>query len=1191
LAFLHNSLPDRGDSTPTEGIKMSKSFPMGALYLSGMLLLAFATLAQGATADAEVILVIGKAEVRETSSGEWKQVKVQQQLPPGASVRTGDASQMAVLLKDQTQIRVNQQSTMKFKAVDEPGQETTVDLIQGRIWAQVKRALYAVTAAVGPKRALKMSTPTATIGIRGTDWDVEVGENGKTTVTVLSGEVDMSNDFGRVAIGSNEQAIAEAGKAPVKRLLSNARDRVQWVTAYRPAPGRWVKAPAGSLAGYAKAIESGNYGPALKGLEAEAGTSPQARLLLADLYLFFGRAEDSIKLLARDDSAMAAALRGRALTVAGRLDEARSVLAGAVTRHPGEIEPALALADLARLQGNADEALRLFSDVAAAQPASSEAWFGVGRIQNEKENIKPARGALDQAIRLAPDASGYYGERATLEALSGDYAAARAAFAEALRRQPDDYLAWTGLGILQLKTGQAEAALESFLKAGVLEPRFARAQLYAGVAYYRLENNKAAIESVKRAAEIDPKDPLPYVMLGVIHGDSLELRAATDAARAAQERMPNLKSMNQIANNQKGSANVGSALAAQGMEEWARAYATSTYNPFWAGSALFLADRYSDGFNKNTELYKGFLADPTVFGASNRSSSLVQTPGHYGSVAYIGSRADFSQQAIQGKLNGLTNENVPFAYSLTAELADGHDARPNRNTFQADGSNLTVGLGAKPSYELGLFYFGNNTDVKGHFSDPALLPEANLKVNVTRHDAGASYRLDPTSQIWFKLGDGSQKTGLSGSQVDTATAAGLTIAGGVLTTSPAARLDRNDVKVEQNDQQFRHSFEPARATRISWGVADSHDRMTLGRDQTFTATTGFCVLLGSTPGCVPVPKMHTTVDRDLRSTGAYVSATHAYSNGVDLQFDAHYQHTRASATVVEDAEVLDGRVGGGAPIIALGTARAVTREQEAFRELNHRFGIHFAPTPGMDLRAAYQRWRRPFGTGSLGITETSGIPVEDRLVDSGGLLTRTKARIDWQYDARRLVQFSADHRQVNNLQSAASAYFRQFGLTELAALRARKPVFDEAFDEFEKTPVFGQGEVTTGGAAINWLMTDDVSVAARYLNSSSRNTAAAAALAGKAVPYIPRHFMNLSAFWQVGGRWLLSGVANYRSQRFTDEANTLPINAGWVFGLRAYWESDDKKWSVEAAANNLHSDKNSAVERNAQLILNSTYRF
>lgn len=1171
---------------------MENSLARWAINSICILSMAVPAAALAADADAEVILAIGKAEFRESATGEWKQVKVQQQLPPGATVRTGDASQMALLLKDQTQVRVNQQSTLQFKAIDKPGQETTLDLIQGRIWGQVKRALYAVTKAVGPTRSVRMNTPTATIGIRGTDWDVEVGANGTTTVTVLSGEVEMSNDFGRVSVGSNEQATAELGKPPVKRLLSTARDRVQWVTAYRPAPARWVKAPAQSLVPVVRAIEAGDYGPALKQLEADARSSADARLLLADMRLFLGRADDAIELLAKDESAMAAALRGRALTVAGRLDDARKQLAAAVSRYPGEAEPALALADVARLQGNADEALRLFSDVTAAQPKSSEAWFGVGRIQNEKENIREARGALDEAIRLAPDASGYHGERATLEALSGDYAAARSGFAEALRRQPDDYLAWTGLGILQLKIGQTEAALESFLKAGVLEPRFARAQLYAGAAYYRLENRKAAIESVKRAAEIDPKDPLPYVMLGLMHGDALELRAATEASRAAQERMPNLKSLNQIATNQKGSANVGSALAAQGMEEWARAYATSSYNPYWAGSALFLADRYADGFNKNTELYKGFLLDPTVFGASNRTSSLVQTPGHYGSIAYIGSRADFAQQAIQGKVNGLENSSIPLAYSVTAELADGHDVRPNRNTFQAHGTNLTVGLGARPVYELGLFYFGNSTDVKGHFSDPALLPDARLTVDITRQDLGASYRVNPTNQIWFKAGDGSQKTRLSGSQIDAANATGLSVPP-VLVTASAAQLDRNDVNVAQSDLQFRHSFEPAHGTRLTWGWEDARDRQVLARDQTFTATLAPCLTLVpfalTAAGCVPVPILHSSVERDMRSTGFYLSALHTYSNGLDLQLDAHYQRTRVNGFVIEDAEILDRRPGGGADILPLGSQRTQVNERDTFNELNHRIGLHYSPDTGKHLRAAYQRWRRPVGAGSLGVTETVGIPIEDRLVDVGGLLNRTKLRFDWEIGDKRFLQFSADQRQVDNLQSAAAGYFRQFGLTELAALKARKPVFDEAFDELERTPVFGQGSVSSGGAALNWLMTDDVSFAARYQNSSSRNTGAT--FAGKRVPLIPRHFMNLSAFWQLGDRWLLSTVANYRSQRFTNEANTISLDAGWILGLRAYWESHDKRWSVEAAANNLHSDKNAAIERRTQLNLNSTYRF
>jgi hypothetical protein len=234
--------------------------------------LAYSGYVVAATGGAEVVLVIGKAEVREAEGGEWKPVREQQQLPAGASVRTGDSSQVGLLLKDQTQIRVNQQSVLKFTAALDAEQETSVDLLQGRIWAQLKRTLRAVTALTraAQPRALRLNTPVATIGIRGTDWDVEVGENGKTQVTVLSGEVEMTNDFGGVNIGPNEQATAEAGKGPIKRLLSDASDRVQWVTAYHPSPRRWVKTPPASLAPAVQAIETGDYASALKRLETQA---------------------------------------------------------------------------------------------------------------------------------------------------------------------------------------------------------------------------------------------------------------------------------------------------------------------------------------------------------------------------------------------------------------------------------------------------------------------------------------------------------------------------------------------------------------------------------------------------------------------------------------------------------------------------------------------------------------------------------------------------------------------------------------------------------------------------------------------------------------------------------------------------------------------------------------------------------
>ena len=1137
--------------------------------------------------DAKVVLVIGKGEFQEPAGGPWKSIQEGQTLPVGATVRTGDSAQLALLLSDQTQLRVSKGSSLKIRDSGDASQETVLDLLEGRIWAQVKRSFRAATAFITPRRSVTVNTPTATIGIRGTDWDAEVGEKKETTVTVLSGVVEMVNDFGAVALGPNEQAIAEVGKAPSKRLISNARDRVQWVTSYRPNPTRWVEQVPPSLQAASRAIESARYGEAARLLD-NAPASKEKAILRADMLLYGGEAGQAIELLGAQsigDDDRATALLGRALTIAGRFQEARSRLADFCRLHPSAVESRLALADLERLEGDAGAALDMFSQVAGMSPDRHESWFGVGRIQNEKEDFKAAGAALEKALGLSPDAPGYLGEFATTKALSGDYLAAEKAFAEALRRQPDDFLAWTGLGILQLKTGRDDAALESFLKAGVLEPRLARSWLYVGVAYYRLGNRERAIESANKAAELDPKDPLPHVMLALIRSDALELAAATEAARQAQARMPYLKSLNQLMNNQKGNANLGSSLAAQGMEEWARALAAETNTPFWAGSALFLADRYPDGYNKNSELYRGFLLDPTVFGASNRESSLIVTPGHYGSIAYLGTRADFSQQVAQGKLNGLTATSVPLAYSLTAEYADGNDTRPNSNTFQAHGTNMTIGLGARPSYDAGIFYFGNLVDVRGHFSDPAQLPDARLNVKTDRHDLGISYRIAPENQLWVKLGTGDQRTRLAGSQIDATNAAALSIPA-VLATTQNATLQDNAADVTQNDGQFRHSFALRGRSRITWGYGDSHDRMSLSRLQQFPTTltsVGGCLALGLASPCAAVIPMQTTVRRDLRSTDLFASLIAALTESVDLQYDLDYQRVHTTGNVAQSGVVTVT----GTPSIPLFTQ--VQTERDTFEELNHRIGFRYGLAPGKTLRAAYQRWRRPFGPGSLGLTETAGIPIEDRLVDGGGLLRRGKVRLDWELSPRQFLQFAVDKREVNNLQSVAMPFFRQFGLTELAALRARKPVFDEAFDELERTPTFGEGNVSSASVAGNFLLTDQTTFAARYQLASSRNTAAA--FTGRVVPLVPKHFFNLSLFHDFGNRWLASTSATYRSSRYRDEANASPLDAGWILGFRTYWESSDRRWLVEAALNNVHSNKNAAVERRVVFDLTSTYRF
>jgi len=1132
--------------------------------------------------DANLIMVIGRTEVSSSALGPWVAANVQQKLKPGNYVRTLEGSQVALLLSDQTQVRLNQNSVLQIASVSEGEQATTLSLLNGRLWAQVKQLATGSLRAVAShlrRQQVRVNTPTATIGIRGTDWELTVGDADTTTLIVFSGEVEMSNSLGLISVGTNEQGVVEAGKAPVKSLLTNARDRVQWVTAYRPAPQRWLPNAGGAFDTVIRDINAGDYARALAGIE-RLPVSRERSVLSADLTLFLGRANDAIALLEPlsqqgTGDPMASALLARALLVAGRIDDAGALLQSAHAAYPSDREIVLALGDVARLQGDADAALRWFTQATVAYPQSHEAWFGVGRVQTEKENVGAATRALDQAIALAPQAPGYHGERATLLALTGSSVAARAAFDDALQRQPDDYLAWTGLGILQLKTGATREALDSFLKAGVIEPRFARAQLYIGVAYYQLGNQRRAVESVRKSAELDDKDPLPYVMLGLMQGDNQELANAVDSARLAQERMPYLKSLNQLLNNQKGSANVGSALASRGMEEWAQNYAASSYNPHWAGSALFLADRYPDGFNKNSELYRGFLLDPTAFGASNRFSSLVASPGHYGSVGMRLERADFDQTSVQTALNGLSTEHIPLAYSLIAEGASG---RTVPEAFTGDAGNITLGLGAKPNHDLNLFYFGTRTMLNGRFNEPptasdAALTDAPLEVRISRQDVGMGYQIAPDNRLMLKVGDGSQHTRLSGSFFNPGQVAELNATFAtvpiLLPFSPAGQLDNYGVDIHQTDWQFAQVVDLSPALRAAWGYEQGREQRTLNFVRTFQSS--FAPLLPML--------LQDDAQRTLASADLYLSLRGKPSDALAWQGDLAYQELTGSTRWHQQLD-----------LVALQKlVNLETPQEDREYSVNPRLGLRFSSGEGNQFRLVAQQWRRPVGLAGLAPVDTLGIPVDDRLVEPGGLLRRMRAQYDWHSGTEDFLQVFADHRQVRNLSSPTKRLFALFGVTELDSLRAKKPVFGQAFDDLEDTPAFDEGDVSSLGLGGNWILNRDWSLAARYRLSSSRNSTVT--FSGLKVPYIPAHFANVSLYWQAPQRWLVAFNATYRAERFRDEANLSPLKAGVVLGLSGYWETLDKRWTVEVGLANLQLDGGTSTERRARAMVQANYHY
>ncbi|MDP4030450.1 MAG: tetratricopeptide repeat protein [Gallionella sp.] len=1112
---------------------------------------------------AEIVSLQGKGEFREPADSAWRNAAVRQQLARGDFVRTGDASRMGVLLADQTQIRLAANSMMQIKQLgDNRDRGTILKQSAGRSWTQSKNinapAAFIQSMADKTPNKLIVETPSAVAAIRGTDWEMVVDEDGTSTMTVLSGVVLLSNEQGSVSVGVGEQGQAKIGVAPVKRILQNPRDRVQWVSSFTVDPRRYPEldgAKNEALKTIGDLLRAGDFSAARRAVDRLVAQQPAtgtAQLLFADFQVMEGEIEAAIGTLRQGatrypDDERFDVWRARLHLIRDEIGEARSALAAARGRNPRSAEMMIAEGELERFDGRAQAATDAYRSALATAPESARAWHGLGVIQSEREEVADARVSLNKAISLDPQGEGFRGELGTLEAFADDLAAARAAFTRAIEDRPDDYVALTGLGFVELKSGNTDAAITRLLAATLIEPRYARAQTYLAIAYYQQGRIHDALFALSRARELDAKDPLPDMFESLIRNDLLQPGDALVTARRALTLLPYLKSLNQIANDQKGSANLGSALAAFGLEDWARSYAQDSYYPFWAGSHLFLADRYAGDFNKKSELFQGFLADPTVFGASNRHSTLIARPGAYLNIgARHSSSRDFSMTEPTITANGYVNSGVPFAWFAEVIRTD---TRPDQVMFDAAANTYTLALGARPTYELGLFAYANAFEAKFALS-PSSGVEKRVNGSNERLDLGAHYRFGPQSQAWLKIGTGDES-----STVDTVTSVATNL-------GTASNGSKFATRPDQRDIQLRHTFAVNDQHELSWGTE-------LGlMKKTNTQISEKCIHIESSivpcsitgSGIVPLDRLNQR-DSD-RSRDLWLSDRYRVNDGFNLQGDLAWQHYTKSRDINIDRDAYVDYPNG------------YNSQKQQFSEnydrsfIAPRLGASYVIGNGATLRGAYQKWLRPASYNSLVPVATAGIPIDDSLVYSGGTLSRFRGQLDWELSSEWFMSAFADRKRVDNLSSPLDGTLNtRADVTNLERLRQQSVANLAAPDQIEATPIFARGNATSGGIAVNHVLSRNLAGYFGYANTHSENTGTVNQ--GTDIPYLPKHRATLGMTWAGDQRTIVSAQTVWRSTRFADEANLTPLASGWDMTLKLHWESEDKRWNLEGYAANL----------------------
>ncbi|MCW8923654.1 MAG: FecR family protein, partial [Gammaproteobacteria bacterium] len=158
--------------------------------------------------EGKVVKKQGRVQIYQAISNKWIYAKTGSLLHAGDVIRTGANGKASLVMSDETLIQVGRSSKLEINYVAKnagwfeksviakslkKASRSVFSLLSGKLWARNKNKNVRAS----------FTNTTATIGIRGTELVIEAKEDGSVTSTVLEGQVEAENEFGKV--------IAEAG--------------------------------------------------------------------------------------------------------------------------------------------------------------------------------------------------------------------------------------------------------------------------------------------------------------------------------------------------------------------------------------------------------------------------------------------------------------------------------------------------------------------------------------------------------------------------------------------------------------------------------------------------------------------------------------------------------------------------------------------------------------------------------------------------------------------------------------------------------------------------------------------------------------------------------------------------------------------------------------------------------------------
>jgi tetratricopeptide (TPR) repeat protein len=469
---------------------------------------------------ATVVSVEGQVEARFEADGlaQWQAVNLNDRYCAGDELRTLENSRAALQLRNDTIVRLDQRSMVKFVPI-EPDVPLLMRLLNGRAFFLSRHP-----------RPLTIETPFMNAASGGTEYLIEVDKAaGTATLTVIEGVMHLSNAAGRLTVGAGESSVTRAGEAPGPHFAVRPRDVLQWALHYPPVlslselrleisaepdPHDWRGKVRSSISAYHEMNLKGAFHH-LRDVPDDID-DPRFFAYRASLLLSVGRIDEARADIAQSlalapGNGLASALEALIAVVLNAPAEALELALGAAATEPDSPSVQLALSYAWQANLNLSEALTAAQAATRLDPESALAWARVAELWM-------SQGYLDEALAAARRAEALNPREARFRTVVGfahltriEISDATAAFAAAITIDSADPLPRLGLGLAKIRKGRLAEGRTDIEIAAALDPANALIRSYLGKAYYEERRDPQAAAQFDLAKDLDPMDPTPYM--------------------------------------------------------------------------------------------------------------------------------------------------------------------------------------------------------------------------------------------------------------------------------------------------------------------------------------------------------------------------------------------------------------------------------------------------------------------------------------------------------------------------------------------------------------------------------------------------------------------------------------------------------------------------------------------------------